>query len=348
MRPLEQRPQAPPVLRDTSSSGLSISNFTAKGQGLDSLPLLQAHWFPELVQSPCCPAAARIPVGRSNLAAPAPRSVPAQRPCEPRLRLASPCPSRGRHTAHPRPPGRGAPTWCGEGAGAVRGAAAEPGPAGRRWGLGAGRGAAPGLTRQKNVRRRAGAEPWQPGLIWPRPTGREVGCSRVNPPVCEGLPHGGLGEVSGASWGAWTARARGSVWAGPSSLARPPDLRGGLQPSDPTPTIPPEPAPRPIPRGELLSTRPSTAFFHSQRRALPEWICCTYRFLLGVGVGAAQGPWAKSLAKCPHLQKGSVVVRISGQEDPWRPWGTSESWDRGTPGASLPVGLHPQIPLLLA
>ena len=61
-----------------------------------------------------------------------------------------------------------------------------------------------------------------------------------------------------------------------------------------------------------------------------------------------EGDEAKSLSKCPHLQKGSVVVRISGQEDPWRPWGTSESWDRGTPGASLPVGLHPQFPLLLA
>lgn len=181
----------------------------------------------------------------------------------------------------------------------MRGAAAEPGPAGRRWGLGPRVGARGGARRRALQGRRMcgggqGRGHGSPALFGRDPRAWEVGCSRVNPPVCEGLPHGGLGEVSGASWGAWTARGRGSVWAGPSSLARPPDLRGGLQPSDPTPTIPPEPAPRPIPRGELLSTRPSTAFFHSQRRAVSEWICCTHRFLLGWG---AQGPWAKSLSK---------------------------------------------------
>ena len=117
------------------------------------------------------------------------------------------------------------------------------------------------------------------------------------------------------------------------------------------------PHPHHSPRARAPAYSPGRASFHQAKYGffpLPEKSPARVDLLYsqvpagGGGGGAAQGPWAKSLAKCPHLQKGSVVVRISGQEDPWRPWGTSESWDRGTPGASLPVGLHPQIPLLLA
>lgn len=193
--------------------------------------MLRAHWFPEPVQSPCCPAAARIPVGRSDLAAPASLSVPAQRPCDPHLPLATPCPSRVRHTAHTRPPGprgshlvrrrcwRGARSGCGAGTG---GPSVGSGPGGG----GAGRGAAPGLTRQKNVRRRAGAGPRQPGLIWPRPTGQGGGVFPGEPPSLRGPSPWWAGGGDGGEWGAWTARGRGSVWAGPSSLARPLDLGG--------------------------------------------------------------------------------------------------------------------------
>lgn len=262
MRPLEQRPQAPRVLRDTSSSGLDISNFTARGQGLDSLPLLQAHWFPEPVQSPRCPAAARIPVGRSNLAAPAPRSVPAQRPCEPRFRLASPCPSRGRHTAHTRPPGprgshlvrrrcwRGARSGCGAGTG---GPSVGSGPEGG----GAGRGAAPGLTRQKNVRRRAGAGPRQPGLIWPRPTGLGGGVFPGEPPSLRGPSPWWAGGGVGGELGGLDSPGKG-VCLGRSFLsseaAGPPGGPPALRPH-----------PHHSPRARAPAYSPGRASFHQAK-----------------------------------------------------------------------------------
>lgn len=88
----------------------------------------------------------------------------------------------------------------------MRGAAAEPGPSGRRWGLGPGVGARGGARRRALQGRRMcgggqGRGRGSPALFGRDPRAREVGCSRVNPTGCEGLPHGGPGEVTGASGG---------------------------------------------------------------------------------------------------------------------------------------------------
>lgn len=143
--------------------------------------------------------------------------------------------SPGHHVAHSRPPGSaGGPPPGAEKALAGRGAgcavlAAEPVPSRRRWrvvarGRGAaaaGRGAAQGLTRQKNVRGGgAGAAGSRPYLALTHGLGGWGAPGRT--PKLPGLLHCGRGGGDGGQWGAWTSWGGGDVWAAPSSLARPP------------------------------------------------------------------------------------------------------------------------------
>lgn len=233
--------------------------------------------------------------------APASLSVPAQRPCGPHLPLATPCPSRVRHTAHTRPQAAGLPPGAQKVLARCAEAAAERGPAGRRpggvWAPGAGarekgRGAGPFKAEECAAAGR-GRGRGSPALL--AATHRQGGGVFPGEPQSAGaFPMVGWGG-GGGQWG--PGQPGKGVCLGRSFLS---SEAAGPQGASSSRTPPHARAPRPsYSRGELLSTRPSTAFFHSQRRA-----CCTHRFLRGWKRPRALGQVTLQVPSVPSPAQG--------------------------------------------
>lgn len=164
-----------------------------------TLTLPKDHWLlePGAVFLPPGPSPGRTPYGTRATSLPQPHDrcpcsdILVREPCpkfqpQPSHRLLSTTSARRR-----LPPG----TEKGEGALPVRGAGAGCGARGRLGRSGAWRGAAPGLTRQKNVCAAGRGLGSQPGLIWPPPTGWEVGALPVIPRIpAKASPIAGRGK----------------------------------------------------------------------------------------------------------------------------------------------------------